>query len=831
MLRRLIASIATALWASLALAAVPDPGSSPSVRVQREPAPQMSSRILAGSPSAPEHFRASHVRPVDVVTLERPEKATVPTMDAQGRLRIASVRALPKAASVPDWVAIPEGFVSTLRASSDDAKGMRVRLDIGRLAAPLEIRAQGTDGKIESLVVDPSHDAEVWTAWTEGSSQVIELFSPAGAPLPAANVVAVLHFDASPVEKAAASCTVPAACSTGDAALDNAIAERVKSSVRLSFVEGSSGFLCSGTLVNTDKFPNGYLLTANHCISTAAVASSVASFWFYEPTSCDDASLKPGMVQVSGGASLVFTNYNADATLLLMNQSPPAGAAYSGWNAAALAAGDRIVSISHPKGDTARIALGSVADSSIRISGRAQDEYGISFDRGIIEGGSSGSGLFTLQGGSLVLRGILTGTTITNSPTGLSCTNLQELALYGRYEILHAEIMPYVTASGAPAPDDTPNRSLDYAGVAPDAPLDGRTVTLDRSIETLGDVDVFRFNLNASASVTVGTQGSMDTVGTLLDSQGKAIVTNDDVSPPSNTNFGITRTLAAGTYYVMVAPWDPGVTGPYRFSMSATTPPPTVTNYTDLWWTSDQSGWGINLAHQGDIIFALLYTYDTNGAPMWLVMSNGDKQTDGTFAGTLYRSAGPWYGSPGWTGNTLTQVGTMQLGFSSANTANLTYTVNGVSVSKSIRRFAYATPATTCSFTTASRASSTNYQDLWWNPAESGWGISIVHQGNILFGLIYIYDSSGQGLWLSMSNGAQTGPRTFSGALYRSTGPAFNASPWGPVQLEQVGTMTLAFTDGENGTLTYTVNSLQVVKQIKRTVYSNPTPVCTAASS
>ena len=27
----------------------------------------------------------------------------------------------------------------------------------------------------------------------------------------------------------------------------------------------------------------------------------------------------------------------------------------------------------------------------------------------------------------------------------------------------------------------------------------------------------------------------------------------------------------------------------------------------------------------------------------------------------------------------------------------------------------------------------TEYTDLWWNPAESGWGLTITHQGNVLF--------------------------------------------------------------------------------------------------
>jgi hypothetical protein len=141
----------------------------------------------------------------------------------------------------------------------------------------------------------------------------------------------------------------------------------------------------------------------------------------------------------------------------------------------------------------------------------------------------------------------------------------------------------------------------------------------------------------------------------------------------------------------------------------------------------------------------------------------------------------------------------------------------------------YGSPTTTCTWTDGDRTASFNYQDLWWNPAESGWGVNIAHQGSTLFALLYIYDTNGQGLWLSMSNGAQTGPRSYSGTLYRSVGPAFNASPWTAASLSPIGTMTFVFNDGETGTLTYTVNGLQIVKSIRRTVFSNPKPLCTAS--
>jgi hypothetical protein len=83
-------------------------------------------------------------------------------------------------------------------------------------------------------------------------------------------------------------------------------------------------------------------------------------------------------------------------------------------------------------------------------------------------------------------------------------------------------------------------------------------------------------------------------------------------------------------------------------------------------------------------------------------------------------------------------------------------------------------------------------------------------------------------MWLAMSAGQQVGStRTYQGPLHRYSGPPFNASPWAPaVTGTQVGTMTLAFTDGVTGTLTYSVNGTQVVKPITRYEFSDPKPRC-----
>jgi phospholipase/lecithinase/hemolysin len=256
-------------------------------------------------------------------------------------------------------------------------------------------------------------------------------------------------------------------------------------------------------------------------------------------------------------------------------------------------------------------------------------------------------------------------------------------------------------------------------------------------------------------------------------------------------------------------------------------------NVTGLWWNPAESGWGINFNHQGSVVFATLFTYDLAGKPLWLVMSNGVRQADGnTFTGDLYQTTGPAFNAVPFTpigAANITKVGTMSLAFSSLSAASLNYSVNGVAVIKSIQPQVFGTRAATCQPTQASRNTLTNYQDLWWNDAESGWGVNVTHQDNTLFATLFTYDASGKEMWLVMSAGARQTDGSYLGDLYQTTGPAFNAQPFTPIAAEnvtKVGSMQFRFSDGTHGTLTYSVNGVSVSKSIVRQEFATPLAAC-----
>jgi hypothetical protein len=257
-------------------------------------------------------------------------------------------------------------------------------------------------------------------------------------------------------------------------------------------------------------------------------------------------------------------------------------------------------------------------------------------------------------------------------------------------------------------------------------------------------------------------------------------------------------------------------------------------NYQALWQKSpanSESGWGVNITHQGDILFATWFTYDTNGNGMWLVMSSGNKTGPTTYSGALYSLIGPAFSVAfDATQVHLTPVGTATFTFTDGNNGTFAYTVNGISQSKSITRYIYSSPVPVCT-AGGTPGAVPNFQDLWWrSPAnsESGWGVNITHQGDILFATWFTFATNGQGLWLVMSSGNKTATNTYSGVLYRTVGPAFNAVSFDQSKFvaTPAGNATFTFSDSNNGVFAYTVDGVTQSKPITRDAFASPATVC-----
>jgi hypothetical protein len=458
-----------------------------------------------------------------------------------------------------------------------------------------------------------------------------------------------------------------------------------------------------------------YFLTANHCVSTQASASSVQSYWFYRATACNS-GVRGASRTVSGGAALLYSSGATDTALLRLNGTPPGGAVYAGWLVGSPpSTGANVAGIHHPTGDLQKISVGNLtryASCTPTSSGEFSCRYVASgsgtfyeavWNRGITEPGSSGSGLFVENGHYLI--GQLYGGSQSCTASGSD--------FYGRFDVAY------------------------NAGLA---------------------------NYLGGASTSGGAS-----------------------SPTPSPTPTPTPTPAGPAVYT-----------------------PTL-NYSALWWNPAESGWGLSITQHNAAMFAAWFVYGASGEPMWVVMPGGTWTSPTTFAGDLYTTTGPPSGAAFDPSRvTTTRVGSAMLNFSGPDTGVLNYAVAGVPGTKAIRKQPFGV---------VDSAPVASYGDLWWNAAESGWGLSINQQYRTLFAVWYAYGPYGTPVWYVLPGGSWSGD-TYSGTLYRTAsapqpffGAPFDAARVGSTP---VGSMSLRFLGSNAATMSYTIDGVSGSKSITR---------------
>jgi len=110
----------------------------------------------------------------------------------------------------------------------------------------------------------------------------------------------------------------------------------------------------------------------------------------------------------------------------------------------------------------------------------------------------------------------------------------------------------------------------------------------------------------------------------------------------------------------------------------------------DLWWNSSENGWGIQFVQRGSTIFATMFVYDAAGNPTFYVSTMDGTKANGVlnFTGDLFATHGSWFGTAPYNlaNFGFARVGTMTWQKSSGEAGALTYSVNGVNVTKSLTR-------------------------------------------------------------------------------------------------------------------------------------------------
>lgn len=370
-----------------------------------------------------------------------------------------------------EWTAVSGGRVLRFDVASPQAAALRVGLDLRGLPDGAELRvASSTGGVIEfadaaAMRSGVDGNGVYWSPVTDGDTQRLELFVPNGAAEVSPVVSAASHLVASPFRPlsmakglgTSGTCNIDVVCRT--ATLGQAFVN-AKNAVARTVFQDNGTFTCTGTLLN-DSVPSTqvpYFYSAAHCFDDQAAASTLVTFWNYETPTCGTNNAGPN-TQLSGGADLLYVTLNTDALFLRLRTTPPAGAFFAGWNAATLTPSTPAIAIHHPDGDIKKYSRGSHSgfSSNVQFPNSSQivtSAARSSWAEGTTEGGSSGSGLFTLSGSDYQLRGGLYG-------GGAACANTGQseaagnVDYYSRFDQVYPSLQQWLGTAAGPTRDYT----------------------------------------------------------------------------------------------------------------------------------------------------------------------------------------------------------------------------------------------------------------------------------------------------------------------------------------------------------------------------------------
>ncbi|HSL84738.1 MAG TPA: hypothetical protein VLF66_18330 [Thermoanaerobaculia bacterium] len=261
------------------------------------------------------------------------------------------------------------GAGSTVWGASVEVAGshrLRLHLDGVDLPPGTRMWVYGVDGEAVSFGPELAREGSLWTPSVYGPEIRLEVELPRADLAGAADRGFVVDrvaeifrlgpdlapvIEPSPLPKGVnASCLIDVTCVTPSTFSVVDLAERAIA--HIEFVQGAFLGLCTGGLLNVaaDAPPGtepGFL-TANHCLDTQAVASTLEAFWDYKTQSCDGVPPALGSLPRSNGSQLLASDPISDFTFLGM--SFPANRVLLGWNAEhqVLPADTETHRISHP---------------------------------------------------------------------------------------------------------------------------------------------------------------------------------------------------------------------------------------------------------------------------------------------------------------------------------------------------------------------------------------------------------------------------------------------------------------------------------------------------
>lgn len=127
-------------------------------------------------------------------------------------------------------------------------------------------------------------------------------------------------------------------------------------------------------------------------------------------------------------------------------------------------------------------------------------------------------------------------------------------------------------------------------------------------------------------------------------------------------------------------------------SLALVRPAAAFIDWTDIWWTTPEVGWGVNFVQSDQFIFATFFVHGPNLQPDWYTGQMTRNTTTGVWSGGLYRTTGSYFGAPYNKDETATlPVGSVTFTPTNSWSGTLTYNVNTVNVTRQIQRLTLTT--------------------------------------------------------------------------------------------------------------------------------------------
>jgi hypothetical protein len=396
---------------------------------------------FAGRLSAPAPYRMGAVSREELAALPRDPRLTLKGIERH----IRGAQPL-----TGDWVALGDGSqVWRLSIQADGAIGLRVHFaDFSAQAGGVWVyspdRAQ-VFGPYRGAMADDS--GSLWSNTIFGDTAIVEYQPDAPTGKVPFKVDEVSHMLAPDQTMAAGSCELDVSCYPAWDALASGVG-------MYYFEQSGATYECSGGLVNnSNRDSKPYFLTANHCVSSAAIASTAEVFWNYQTSSCNGAA--PNLAnspRTLGATYLASAPIETGDYSLLLLAALPAGTnlTFFGWDASstALPIGAAATGIHHPEADYTRIYFGvREADMAAEVGSDlapAADYYQILATSGRIEPGSSGSPLFDAAQNVVG--------TLTYGPATAACSTSPFTAGYARFAVAYPALSSYLSPASSTPP-------------------------------------------------------------------------------------------------------------------------------------------------------------------------------------------------------------------------------------------------------------------------------------------------------------------------------------------------------------------------------------------